>query len=207
MAEGGAASGVRWIDAGNLPGDVVELIDGLGPGEDLIVMRDGVPVAAISSARGLVDEAGLPEEGAEPLLMDYGNVTVVATAMKLSAAARRSLSAELGAEYIVLDMHAAPKTADVLLVPPASPQLIGSLRMLFPKARVVVAEIEDEVLGVSYHGPVRRMLDAGAENYVASTSIPSLAKQLDHAIAQRHQITGGAARLEVEPSQGHQSLE
>jgi hypothetical protein len=41
--------------------------------------------------------------------------------------------------------------------------LIGNLRSMFPKARVIIAEIEDDVLGVSYHGPVRRLLDAGAE--------------------------------------------
>lgn len=100
------------------------------------------------------------------------------------------------------DLHAAPTTADVLLVPPASPQLIGSLRSMFPKARVIIAEVEDDVLGVSCHGPVRRMLDAGAETYLTSTTIPSLAKQLDHTLTQRHQITGGATtRLEIEPSQ------
>jgi hypothetical protein len=71
---------------------------------------------------------------------------------------------------------------------------------MFPKARVIIAEIEDEVLGVSYQGPVRRMLDAGAETYLTSTTIPRLAKQLDHAITQHHQITGGTtARLEIQP--------
>ena len=127
-------------------------------------------------------------------------MTVVATAMKLSASARRSLSEELGTDYIVLDMHAAPTTADVLLVPPVSPQLIGSLREMFPGARVIVAEIEDAELGVSYHGPLRRMLDAGVDNYLAATAIPRLAKQLDHAVTRRHdQITGGSAnRIEIE---------
>jgi antitoxin (DNA-binding transcriptional repressor) of toxin-antitoxin stability system len=191
------------IDVTRLPEDVVELVDALGPGEDLVITRDGNPIAAISSTRGTLDgaiiEPGTPDD--EQPLMDYGNVTVVATAMKLSASARASLSAELGAHYIVLDLHAAPVTADVLLAPPASPQLIGSLRSMFPKARVIIAEVEDDVLGVSYHGPVRRMLDAGAETYLTSTTIPRLAKQLDHTITQRDQITGGAtARLEIESS-------
>lgn len=166
----------------------------------------------ISSTRGALDgaiiEPGSPTDATEQPLMDYDNVTVVATAMKLSASVRTALSAELGTEYIVLDLHAVPTTADVLLAPPSSPQLIGSLRSMFPKARVIIAEIDDNVLGVSYHGPVRRMLDAGAETYLTSTTIPSLAKQLDHTITQRHQITGDApTRLEIEPSQGRQPPE
>ncbi|TCO59480.1 hypothetical protein [Actinocrispum wychmicini] len=200
------------IDVSRLPDDVVELIDALRPGEDLVIMRDGDPVAVISSTRGALDgaiiEPGSPDEAAEQPVMDYDNVTVVATAMKLSTSARTALSAQLGADYIVLDLHTAPTTADVLLAPPASPQLIGGLRSMFPKARVIIAEIEDDTLGVSYRGPVRRMLDAGAETYLTSTTIPRLAQQLDHTITQRHQITGGVTtRLEIEPSQGPQPPE
>jgi antitoxin (DNA-binding transcriptional repressor) of toxin-antitoxin stability system len=204
--EGDAAAG-RRIDVARLAEDVVELIDALGPGEELVITRDGDSVAVISSARGGLDGGviGSPEEAGEQSLVDYGNVTVVATAMKLSASARTSLSAELGADYIVLDLHSAPTTADVLLVPPSSPQLIGSLQSMYPKARVVVAEIEDAVLGVSYRGPVRRMFDAGADAYVSSTTIPHLAKQLDHTITQRKEIpTGETTRLEIEPSQNRQ---
>jgi antitoxin (DNA-binding transcriptional repressor) of toxin-antitoxin stability system len=206
MTDERAAPRAWRIDVSRLPEDVVELIDALGPGEDLVITRDGDPIAAISSTRDALDgaiiEAGSPDEAAGQPLMDYDNVTVVATAMKLSASARTALSAELGADYIVLDLHAAPVTADVLLAPPASPQLIGSLRSMFPKARVIIAEIDDDVLGVSYHGPVRRMLDAGAETYLTSTTIPRLAKQLDHTITRRHQITGGTSgRIEIEPSQ------
>lgn len=177
------------IDVGRLPKDVVDLIDALGPGENLVVTRDGEPVATISGVRS------------EPPRTDYDDVTVVATAMKLSASARRSLSAELGSDYLVLDLHSAPATADVLLVPPVSPQLIGSLRAKFPKARVVLAEVEDAELGVSYHGPVRRLLDAGAETYLTSANVPHLARQLDHAVTQRQQLGGGAATpLEISPA-------
>ncbi|MGC7098741.1 hypothetical protein ACPZ19_29065 [Amycolatopsis lurida] len=173
----------RRVDVTYLPEDVVKLIDAIGPGEELLITRDGKPVATISSTSGrfgrTITEPGAPDNAAEP-----PSVTVVATAMKLSASARRSLSAELGSDYIVLDMHAAPTTAEVLLVPPASPQLIGGLRSMFPQARVIIAEVEDDVLGVSYPGPMRRMLDAGAETYLSSNTIPRLARQLDHTITQ-----------------------
>lgn len=65
--------------------------------------------------------------------------------MKLSAAARSSLSDKLGPDYIVLDMKSAPKRVDVLLVPPVRPQLIGSFRPVFPKTRVIITEIEDSI--------------------------------------------------------------
>lgn len=184
-----AVPGTRQIDIGRLPHDIADLIATLEPGENLVLTKDGTPVATISGIRP------------EPPRTDYDDVTVVATAMKLSASARMSLSAELGSDYLVLDLHSAPATADVLLVPPVSPQLIGSLRARFPKARVVLAEVEDAELGVSYHGPVRRLLDAGAETYLTSANVPHLARQLDHAVTQRQQLTGGgAAPMEIGPA-------
>jgi antitoxin (DNA-binding transcriptional repressor) of toxin-antitoxin stability system len=172
------------IDVQRLPRDVVELIEA---GEDLVLTRDGEPVATVVPTAVDVEES-------------YDNVTVVATTMKLSAAARLALSEQLGPDYIVLDMHKAPVTADVVLVPPASPQLIAGLRETYPKARIVVAEIEDPTLGIRYAGPVRRLIDAGAETYLASTTIPRLAKQLDHVVTQnrRQLAAGGSARLAIE---------
>jgi len=135
----------------------------------------------------------------EPPRAGYDDVTVVATAMKLPDAARASLSDQLGPGYIVVDMQSAPATADVLLVPPISPQLIGHLRSTFPNARIVAAEFEDDTLGVSYLGAIRRMLDAGAETYLASSTIPQLARQLDRVITERAQLTAGSgAPLEIE---------
>ena len=183
------------IDAASLPAELVALIERLGPGDELVVTRDGRAIATIS---GTGDAVVADEVRGRPVA-DYGDVTVVATAMKLSASARAALSAELGPDYIVLDLHAAPTTADVVLVPPGSPQLIGALRSLYPKARVVIAEIEDRELGISYRGPVRRMLEAGAETYLMSSTIPVLARQLDQAVTHRPQLGDGVvARLGIE---------
>ncbi|OXM73035.1 MULTISPECIES: hypothetical protein [Amycolatopsis] len=187
----------RRIDVSRLPADVVALIDALEPGEDLVITRNGEAVATISSTLGAPGSRGSAGPAAE------GEVMVVATAMRLSESARASLSAELGTDYIVIDMHAAPPTADVLLVPPVSPQLIGNLRRSFPRARVVVAEIEDAELGVSYEGPVRRMLNAGATTYLPSTTIPRLAHQLDRTITEERQLTGGTRpRREIDAPPG-----
>ena len=73
--------------------------------------------------------------------------------MRLSEVARRRLSDEFGADYIVLDLHEAPTTTDVLLTHPVSPQLLGMLRHQFPSARVLITEIEDEELGIILRVP------------------------------------------------------
>ena len=178
------------IDLQRLPEDVRNLIEA---GEELVITRDGEPIATVVSAAEPFDIGPGTED-------TYDNVTVVATTMKLSAAARTALSEKLGPDYIVLDMKSAPATADVVLVPPASPQLIGMLRGTYPNARIVVAEIEDPVLGIRYEGPVRRMIDAGAETYLASTTIPRLARLLDHTVQQRKQLGGQQTgnQLEIE---------
>nr|BFE87199.1 hypothetical protein GCM10020093_098000 [Planobispora longispora] len=165
-----APRSAQRIDVTRLPDDVVALIDALEPGETLVLTRDGASIATISSTvdvvRGAVVDRDASDEADDREPVDDESVTVVATAMKLSTAARVALSNQLGADYVVLDMHAAPATTDVLLIPPGSPQLISALRSMFPKARVIVTEIEDRELGVQYHGPVRRLLDAGAEAYL-----------------------------------------
>lgn len=177
------------IDVNRLPEDVVALIDALGPGESVVLTRDGASIATISSTVDVVQGAIVDRETPA----DHEGVTVVATAMALSKKARVALSTQLGPDYVVLDMHAAPATTDVLLVPPASPQLIAALRREFPKARVVVTEIEDRELGVQYYGPVGRMLDAGADAYLPPATVPLLARQLEYTMSQGRELDGGAA--------------
>ncbi|MEV4067427.1 hypothetical protein [Nonomuraea dietziae] len=200
-----APRSTQRIDVTRLPEDVVALIDALGPGENVVVTRDGASIATISSTvdvvQGAIVERGAPDGADDQAPTDYESVTVVVTAMALSKKARVALSTQLGADYVVLDMHAAPATADVLLVPAGSPQLIGALRSMFPKARVVVTEIEDPELGVRYHGPVRRLLDAGADAYLPPATLPLLARQLDYTLSQGREIAGGAAApLQIAPT-------
>ncbi|MFI6925241.1 response regulator transcription factor [Nonomuraea spiralis] len=196
----------QQIDVTRLPDDVVAIIDALEPGENVILTRNGASIATISSTvavvQGAVVDRAAPDETEDQPPVDYESVTVVATAMELSAAARVALSTQLGADYVVLDLHAAPVTADVLLVPAGSPQLIAGLRSMFPKARVVVTEIEDPELGVRYDGPIRRLLDAGADAYLPPATLPILARQLDHTLNQGRELTGGgtATPLQIAPA-------
>jgi antitoxin (DNA-binding transcriptional repressor) of toxin-antitoxin stability system len=204
------------IDITRLPDDVAALIDALQPGEELVITRAGVPVATISSAgipvatissaggalEGDIVAPSPPRDATEQAPAHHATVTVVATAMKLPESARASLSAELGPDYIVVDMHSAPVTADVLLVPPISPQLIGHLRSMFPTAHIVAAEFEDDALGISYRGAIRRMLDAGAETYLSSSTIPQLARQLGRVITERPELLADtSSQLEIEPNE------
>jgi hypothetical protein len=69
----------------------------------------------------------------------------------------------------------------------------------FPQARIVAAEFEDDTLGISYLGAIRRMLDAGADTYLTSSTIPQLARQLDRAVTGRERLTAGTdSPLEIE---------
>src|SRR5699024_5342862 len=111
-------------------------------GEEVMLTRSctalGTLVVRSSTLEGVVH--GTPRTQ-DPGPMPEG-ITLVATAMELSEEARQRISEELGEDYIVLDLHEAPSSTDVLLVPPISPQLVGALRGQFPDARLLVTEIE-----------------------------------------------------------------
>ena len=103
-------------------------------GDGIILTRSGVTIGSLEF-RSSVLEGTVIERPHEPVSAASvpDGTTVIATAMKLSDAARRRLSDEFGADYIVLDIHAAPTSTDVLLTHPVSPQLLGILRHQFPE--------------------------------------------------------------------------
>jgi hypothetical protein len=164
------------LDVEKLPPDVRAAVEGAIAGDGMVLTRSGVTIGSLEF-RSSVLEGTVVERPHRPVSAASApdGTTVVATAMKLSDAARRRLSDELGADYIVLDIHTAPSSTDVLLTHPVSPQLLGILRHQFPRARVVITEIEDEELGVRYSGPVSRLLDAGASAYLPPRPIAELA--------------------------------
>jgi hypothetical protein len=151
----------------------------------LTAAMDGAEITLVSGDRemgqllfrpSVLEGVVLPDaRDAAPGVETPEGVTVVATAMKLSDAARRRLSDEFGSEYIVLDLHDAPPTTDVLLINPVSPQLLNILHGSFPTARLIITEIEDDELDVSYPGPVSRLLDAGASAYLPPRPVAEVA--------------------------------
>ena len=204
------------IELDDLPPEVRALLEAAVVGEEVRLTRGGEPLGTLSFTprvlHGTVLHAEDEADEDEPATPHTEGVTVVATAMRLSKAVRARLSEEFGDDYLVIDMKQAPPTVDVLLVPPGTPQLVHCLRDMFPDARVVVTEIEDDELGVSYAGQVGRMLDAGASAYLPPRPIAQVAAGVRHHLAQAEGVAleggGGAApaALEAAPETEHEPL-
>jgi hypothetical protein len=123
---------------------------------------------------------GLFRAKAEPPVLVTGSpapgVKVVTTALPLKPVARERLSEQLGPGFIVVDMKQSSASADVVIAPVVSPQLIGILKHRFPQARLVLCELQDFELGISHAGPVQEAMDAGADSYCIAPSLSALAE-------------------------------
>ena len=175
--------GAPTLDLETLPREVRSAVEAMVAGREVTLRREGLEVGVLAFRPSVLE--GTVVSGLQTVAVESAppeavsdDVTVVATATKLSDAARRRLSDELGPGYIVLDLLKAPTTADVVLTHPVSPQLLGSLRASFPNARVIVTEIDDEELGVSHPGPVSRLLDAGASAYLPPRPLREVASSI-----------------------------
>lgn len=164
------------IDLAALPADVRKTLEEALVGRVITLKRDGDELGTLSFRSSVLEGEVLePSRLGRPTVERPEGVTIVATAMSLSASARRKLADEFGDDFLVLDLHDAPEDTDVLLTHPISLQLLGALKSQFPQARVVITEIEDEELGVDYAGPVSRLLDAGAAAYLPPRAIAGVA--------------------------------
>ncbi|MDN5726533.1 MAG: ATP-binding protein [Propionibacteriales bacterium] len=134
-----------------------------------------------------------PEEDAGSVT-DAG-LTVVVTAMSLSARARAELGSRLGPGHVVRDIRDAGNTADIVLAPAASPQTLSGLRAMFPGATVLVGELSDEDFGVHHPGPIGRMLEGGADGYFVMPG-------LEVAAAVTRDVAAGRRPLAITGSMG-----
>jgi hypothetical protein len=102
---------------------------------------------------------------------------VVVTAFPLKAPGRAKLAEQLG-DVQLLDIRDAVFEADLVLAPSCSPQCVAALKGAYPTARLVVVELDDWDFKVRLPGPVKRVLNAGADAYLLADSIEQLAQQL-----------------------------
>jgi len=183
------------LDLDQLPAEARTALEAALSGAE-VVLRRGEEGLGVLTARPRVLDGDVVEAPRlpPPQVEVPEGVLVVATAMRLSREAHRRLADAFGRDFLVLDLHQAPESTDVLLVNPVSPQLLEVLRARFPRARVVVTEIEDEVFGVHHPGPVGRMLDAGASAHLPprplADVVAGVRAHLEGAAAQALEPTG-----------------
>jgi hypothetical protein len=159
---------VPSLDLDQLPVDVRTVLEAALSGAEVELCRGEQDLGVLTARPRVLDGDVVEAPRLPPPQVEVPEgVLVVATAMRLSREVRRHLADSFGRDFLVLDLHEAPESTDVLLVNPVSPQLLEVLKARFPRARVVITEIEDEVLGVHYSGPVGQMLDAGASAYLS----------------------------------------
>lgn len=94
--------------------------------------------------------------------------------MPLSKEARADLSDMLGDGYMVVDIKQAPSTANILLTPVVSGQLLGSLRRMFPDARILFTELRDDGYGINFSGPLSRIAAQGPDGYFVAHELGAL---------------------------------
>lgn len=96
-------------------------------------------------------------------------------AFPLGDAALTALGNRAGAGVVVRDIRQPGPDPHLVLCPPSSPQLISQVRHQYPRAEVIVVELEDWLRSIHVRGPVGRILDAGAATYFVAPSTEALA--------------------------------
>ncbi|MER6546711.1 hypothetical protein [Streptomyces sp. NPDC001250] len=122
---------------------------------------------------------GSPEDAQrEPLVGEatQGGPIIVVTAIAVEQAVREALAQRLGPGHIVLDIRQAGPDADIVLIPPASAQLLGILRRRFPQARLLATEFTDDSYDADFRGPISRILDSDIDGYFMAPTLDDLAR-------------------------------
>ena len=112
---------------------------------------------------------------------------VVVTALPLKRPARDRLAQLLDAR--VVDVRDPVDHADLVLTPSCSPQLIERLKDRYTHARIIVVELEDWDYGVDLGGPVKRLVQSGADAYLLADSLEELATKIGRRHERHHNET------------------
>ena len=110
----------------------------------------------------------------QPEATDDGNDpdhVTVAVAWPLSSDQLSAVQAALGTRYTVEDVRRASPDCTVVLVPPCGPGTLNAVLDAFPRAQVLVVEVDSG----PDNGPVGRALTAGASGYARTAGAAGLA--------------------------------
>ena len=176
------------VDLDTLDSGLREWVQGLAASGSVLLRQDGQTIGTLTFScavlEGTIIPAPVTDHATKPGDLPEG-AKVLATTMRLSSAARDVLRQAFGPDWLVLDFHDAPDTADVVLTSAYSPQLTHRWTLLFPNAQIIVTEIFDPEFGLDIGGPVGRLLDAGAHAYVAPRPLEQVAESVQIYLAGR----------------------
>lgn len=120
-----------------------------------------------------------------------GDALHVVVAFPIGDEALALLGDRTGGRVVVRDIRQPGPPPQLVLCPPSSPQLIGLVRRQFPRAAVVVVELEEWLRTIHVQGPITRALDAGAATYYVAPTTVALAGFLT-------ELAAGQALLPIE---------
>ena len=188
------------VDLEHLGSDVQAWVESVATSGPVLLRRDGRTIGTLTYSRAVLEGTIVPTSVSDPVrdpasdpVSDSATrpdelregTKVLATTMRLSPPARELLRRTFGPDWVVLDFHDAPDTADVVLTSAHSPQLTRRWTLLFPRAQIIVTEILDPVFGLDISGPVGRLLDAGAHAYLPPRPLELVAENVQTYLAGR----------------------
>ncbi|KRE54673.1 hypothetical protein [Phycicoccus sp. Soil748] len=181
-------TGPAVVDLDHLEPGLRAWVESLATSGPVLLRRDGQTIATLTYSSAVLEGTIVPAPATKHATKGSDlreGAKVLATTMRLSGPARELLRQSFGLDWVVLDFHDAPDTADVVLTCAHSPQLTHRWTLLFPHAQIIVTEILDPEFGLDMPGPVGRLLDAGAHAYLPPKPLEQVAKNVQLYLAGR----------------------
>ena len=177
------------VDLDHLEFGLRAWVESLATSGPVLLRRDGQTIGTITYSPAVLEGTIVPASATTDHATQRSDLRegtkVLATTMRLSSPARDLLRQSFGPDWVVLDFHDAPDTADVVLTCAHSPQLTHRWTLLFPHAQIIVTEILDPEFDLDISGPVGRLLDAGAHAYLPPKPLEQVAKNVQLYLAGR----------------------
>lgn len=185
-------TGPDVVDLDHLEPGLRAWVESLATSGPVLLRRDGQTIGTLTYSSAVLEGTIVPAPATKHSDLREGT-KVLATTMRLSSPARDLLRQSFGLDWVILDFHDAPDTADVVLTCAHSPQLTHRWTLLFPHAQIIVTEILDPEFDLDIPGPVGRLLDAGAHAYLPPKPLEQVAKNVQlHLAGRAHGALGSS---------------